>query len=217
MNRTVKLILIIGAICIILLMVVGFVWGKTIVMARANSLFKAGEYQKAQGIYEDLNVDLPTSPYVLHNLGLCFYQQGQYSKASEFLKKAYEMLKKEKLDPANQEKLSAEFCYNLGNAYFKAAAQKSVAPPDKYKLYQEALDSFRNALIVNPHDQDAKYNYELTLLRIEQKNKPQPSQDQKEQQQQQKEEAEAMLKMTEHGDQYQNQIFIDNNPNGKDW
>ena len=56
-------------------------WGKTLRVAKANRrLAQADDAEgmaAAQRVYEDLLVDQPHSPYLLHNLGLTLYRGGQ--------------------------------------------------------------------------------------------------------------------------------------------
>jgi tetratricopeptide (TPR) repeat protein len=51
--------------------------------------------------------------------------------------------------------------YNLGNTQFVQ------------KKYKEALDSYRKAMRCNPNDEDAKFNYALTKLKLQQQEQQQ--------------------------------------------
>jgi Ca-activated chloride channel family protein len=174
----------------------GLVWGKTLRMAQANRDLTAGRAAAARKTYEDLAVDLPESPYVLHNLGLAAYQQGQYQPAVAYFQKALEKLKQVAGTAKQTGELTAKCHYHLGNAQFKLAeadqtgANSSGRPPTD--LYRQALADFRSTLELNPNDQDAKYNYELTKLRLDdtqpqkRKDQDQPDKDHRQPKQQNK-------------------------------
>ncbi|MCL6589029.1 MAG: hypothetical protein K6U80_03665 [Firmicutes bacterium] len=197
MKKPVKVILLIIAGLIFIALMVTFVWGKTLRMASANKLFAAKDQTnqtKASKVYEDLAVDEPNSPYVLHNLGLSQYRQGNFDQAAGTLQKALKTLEGVKLSPKLVKKLLHPFQYHFGNAIFKLAAKneanqpgqsiQSGQPPQPAELYQAALESYQKAIEANPDDLDAKYNYELARLRIKRQsasNQNQQSQDQKDQ------------------------------------
>jgi tetratricopeptide (TPR) repeat protein len=171
-----------------LLFVANLVWGRTVRMARANrDLLTEGRLAAAQKTYEDLAVDLPESPYVLHNLGLAAYRQGRYQPAAAYFQKALEKLKKHSGRSKRRNELTARCHYHLGGSQFKiaesgaAASGQNVAQAPPVDLYNSALDNFRRALEITPSDLNAKYNYELTRLRADKarnQNQNQPDQDQ---------------------------------------
>ena len=73
----------------------------------------------------------------------------EYDKAIENYKKAVSNLK-------NRKKLAKVF-YNLGNAYFKK------------QDFKNAVKYWRKSLKINPKDEDAKHNLELTLRFLKKK------------------------------------------------
>jgi tetratricopeptide (TPR) repeat protein len=178
-------------------------------MASANKLFAAKDLTnqtKGAKVYEDMAVDEPNSPYVLHNLGLGQYKQGKFDQAVSSFQKALKGLETVKLSPKLVKTILHRFQYHSGNANFKLAAQSESnqsnqsgqtaqsAPsgpgqPQPVNFYQAALENYQKAIEANPDDLDAKYNYELTRLRIQQsqsqQNQNQQSQDQKDQKGQQ--------------------------------
>jgi tetratricopeptide (TPR) repeat protein len=205
-KKPVKIILLIIAGLIFIALMLTLVWGKTIRMASANQLFAAKDLTnqtKAVKIYEDMAVDEPNSPFVLHNLGLGQYKQGKFDQAASSLQKALKAFEGVKLSPEFVKRILHRFLYHFGNAVFKLAvlseknqsnqSGQSNQPGQSgqtgqqsqpVQLYQAALESYQKAIEANPDDLDAKYNYELTRLRIkgqEQQNQNQPSQDQKDQ------------------------------------
>lgn len=132
----------------------------------ANRDYNQADYDRARERYEDLLVDLPNSPYVFNNLGLALLKSGQSPKAVEHLKEAAGGLEGLKEGKSRKGKLKNEFCYNLGYALYDSA-EKSQDQQSQGN-YQAALDSFKQAIEADPKDLDAKYNYELTLLKLRQ-------------------------------------------------
>jgi tetratricopeptide (TPR) repeat protein len=148
------------------------VWGKTWRTARANRLFAEGKTDQAVTGYQRLLTGAPDSPAVLNNLGLCLYRQGKYDAAAEYFRKA---LKAASGRPG-ESRLLNNIHYNLGNSLFKQAAGSK--PDQAYNLYSEALSAYRQAIAAGRSDRNAKYNYELTRLRVDQARQQQQQQNQ---------------------------------------
>lgn len=74
----------------------------------------------------------------------------------ELYEKAEQTLRKLAQDSTRTELERGDVSYNLGNALF---AQQKL---------EEALDCYRNAMRMNPDDVDAKHNYALTKLLLQQ-------------------------------------------------
>lgn len=155
---------------IILILLTSLVWGKTLRLAKANRLFndttEPDAAAKARRVYEDLLVELPHSPYLLHNLGLAHYRAGQGEEATDRLVSAQEELEKQ-LPPERRQRLIPKFCYHQGNAWF-TRAETEQGNEETLTKYQKALKAFKEAVKTDPDDLDAKYNYELTLLHLDQ-------------------------------------------------
>jgi tetratricopeptide (TPR) repeat protein len=188
------------------------VWGQTLQVFRANQFFKNRIYDKAENIYEDLTVDLPASPVISHNLGLCFYQVGLYERAVNSFTKC--IPKKNQTSPELIPKMknANRYYYNLANAFYKAASQNGIETGNAIKLYASALDNYKKALIANPADFSAKYNYELTTRQLQQlATKPKTEQNPQQ-------EAQDLIKNTQNSEQYKAKLTQDSTPsNGKDW
>jgi hypothetical protein len=180
----IKIVIFVIVILAVVFLIANLVWGKTARMAKANQLFAKSQIDKAKAIYEDLAVDLPKSPYVLHNIGLSNYKKGDYDPSAEYLKNSLKELVSLKQSPGQKkEDLDLNY-YHLGSALFQSAAKNaqnqsgnssnsssssnnsSNSSNNLYQLYQDALDNFHKAIENNPKDLDAKYNYELTRLRL---------------------------------------------------
>ena len=199
--------LILGAVIglLILLATVLLIWGNTWRMFIANRDYNQADYDRARERYEDLLVDLPNSPYVFNNLGLALLKSGQSQKAVEHLKEAAGGLEGLKGSNSRKSKLKNEFSYNLGYALYDSAEKSQDL--QSQGNYQAALDSFKQAIEADPKDLNAKYNYELTLLKLRQ-----PPPDNSEQRQN---EAENIINTDDA--QYFVPRIKDEEPVAKDW
>ena len=166
MKKSTKWLLVIGGLLLVLSITALLVGGKTCKMYTANRLFTSPEpekLEKALRLYQDLAVDLPASPHVRHNLGLAYHTAGRWSEAlTEYQKGEAEL---EKGDHRAQEELIFKYHYHLGSAHFTLG--EALPPEEAAHYYQQALSHFTEAIRVAPTDLEAKYNYELTKLRLE--------------------------------------------------
>ena len=141
---------------------------------KGNQLYQQKKYAEAaqayrQGISRMKPEPNPTLSGLYNNLGSTLYRQQQYDKANEaFTRSAL---------AATDQMALARAAYNRGNAAY--AAQKP----------EEALNAFRQALLANPNDAQARYNYELVKRQMQQQknpqSKPNPNQQNQQQNQQQ--------------------------------
>jgi tetratricopeptide (TPR) repeat protein len=175
-------------------------------MSVANRHYHKADYDRAQERYENILVDMPGSPYVLNNLGLSLLKKDRSDKAIANLKEATAGLEGLAVGKSRKNKIQNEVRYNLGNALY-GLAEKSQDQQGQAG-YQEALDNFKKAVEANPKDLDAKYNYELTLLRLKQPPPDKP-------QEQQQNEAENIVNMSDA--QYFIPRIKDEAPVDKDW
>ena len=132
-----------------------------------NRLYGKGEHAAAEKEYwKALNAD-STSVKGRFNLADAQYEQGKYAQAQRF----YEGLA---TAPSGSPATQAASWYNLGNALFK-----------QNKL-PECVEAYKQALKLQPKDEDARYNLSEALRRLQKQqgqNKDQNNQnkDQKEQ------------------------------------
>jgi FOG: TPR repeat len=110
-----------------------------------NALYAQGDYSLALQAYQEAMVASPDYPVPYYNAASALKQTGRLQAAVAALEQA--------LKTADGP-LAAAAYYNLGNVYFEMAR------------YEEALAVYREALLLDPQDGDARFNYELTLLRI---------------------------------------------------
>jgi Ca-activated chloride channel family protein len=146
-------------------------------IAAANQLFKQGKYEEALTKYGDVLVDHPDSPLLNFNMGDANYKAGKYAEAIA----SFSRVRSD--DQATTR--AAKTAYNIGNAEYRlAAAAEAEKPHDALKGYAAALVAYRRAIVANPADQDAKFNYEYVTKKIDDLKKK--LEEQQKQQQQQK-------------------------------
>lgn len=198
MKRSWKMRLGIGGGILVAAVIAFLVWGKTWRMMLANRNFRSGRLGQAGAVYQEMAVDQPKSPYILHNQSLVAYETARtgatapastvaslvasLTAANQLMAKALQETDKMKnMTAADRNKLF----YHAGNAAFQAAAAleaggAAALPTNAVTAagnkYQEALQDFKRAIVADPGDPAAKYNYELTQLRLEQNRQNQQQQ-----------------------------------------
>ncbi len=120
----------------------------------------------------------PESPEIQFDLGTTLAKKGKFAPSREALQKSL----------AGESRVSKRDAhYNLGYSRVMEAMSeenKEMKPEQRLGLLREGLESFREAILADPKDRDAKYNFETTrriIKRIEEQmqQQQQQSQDQK--------------------------------------
>ncbi len=137
---------------------------------KGNKEFEQENYHDAEIYYRRALEENPNNPKALYNLANSLYRQGRFGEAINILD-ALVHTQPEKID-------KSDVYHNLGNA--QLGAQK----------IRESIDSYKNALKLNPGDNDTRYNlaYAMNLLdEMEQQpqDDPENGEDEKEQEQEQ--------------------------------
>jgi len=146
-----------------------------------NIAFQANDLSAALEMYKEAESQIPKSPELTYNIASVLHEQGKYEEAVDLFKGALNSI-------GSATEASAH--YNLGNSYFRSDD------------YVKAIESYQNALGLNPDDMDAKYNLELSRKMLKENSKAEQSEDQKQQQQQQeKREQEQKQKDDENKDE----------------
>ena len=146
---------------------------------KGNRQFSNQRYEQSADSYQQALVYDSTSFAAKYNLGNAMFRTERYDRAEQLLTATA-------ADSLQSATDRAEAYFNLGNAQF---AQQKL---------QEALQSYRRSLMLNPDDMEAKYNYAYTKKLLEQQ---QQNQDQQQQNQDQ----------NNQNDQNQNQNQNDQN------
>jgi Ca-activated chloride channel family protein len=144
----------------------------------ANELYEKGKYKEALSAYTEAGADNPQHPILNYNIGNVLYKTGRFENAVE------------KYNIASGFNSSI---YNIGNSLYKM------------KKLQEALAAYKQAIIKNPDDLDAKFNYEYTSRLLQQQNQKgnQKQDQQKKDDQKQKDKQKQDQKDKKQGDQQQ--------------
>lgn len=135
---------------------------------KGNRQFGRERYERSVDSYTRALEASPDCFEAGYNLSNALFRSERYDKAEQTLKGFI-------TDSTRTEKERAEAYYNLGNTQFM-----------QQKL-QEALESYRNSLRLNPDDMEAKYNYAYTKKLLEQQQQQEQNQDNNENQDQNKE------------------------------
>lgn len=143
-----------------------------------NKSFENKKYSDAEVAYKKSLGKNQNSYEGNFNLGDAYYKQGKFDEAA----KQFESLKSQN----NDKKANAAAFHNLGNTMLQS------------QKYQEGIEAYKQALKLNPKDEDTRYNlaYAQAMLKQQQQQQQQQQQnqdknkndkkDQKQQQQQQK-------------------------------
>lgn len=135
---------------------------------KGNKLYEKQDFTDAEVEYQRALAKDSVSSAGLFNLGNSLYQQKRYSDAA----KQYAASAKASSQPLD----ASAAHYNLGNTFMTA------------KQWQQAVDAYKQSLLKNPSDQNARYNlaYAQEMLKKQQnkgggKNDKQNNKDQKNQ------------------------------------
>ncbi len=150
-----------------------------------NKLFTEQKYDEALSKYTDAQIERPESPELFFNIADTLYQQRKYADAEQMLVKAI---------PHAEPQLEAKIYYNIGNCKYRQGQLR------------ESLDYYKQALELNPDDEDAKYNIEFVERKIkEMLSQAQKRQEEQQQDQQQEQEGQQQQEQQQQEKQQQEQ------------
>lgn len=130
---------------------------------RGNRHFKKEKYKDADIDYRRALLKDSLSFVANYNLANTLYRQDAFAEGLQFMSKL--------ADFADNSAYASDFYYNFGNLN------------TKQKKYQEALNAYKQSLLKNPDDIDAKENYLYVKKLLEQqKKKQQQNKDKKDKQ-----------------------------------
>lgn len=118
-------------------------------IADGNEAYERGDYEAALEAYRRASVAAPERPEPRYNAGLALHRLGRFEDAVQETARAL---------PIEDALEAARAHYNLGNHYVRLGR------------LPEAFVSYRQALLLDPDDTDAKYNLELVLALMEEPN-----------------------------------------------
>jgi tetratricopeptide (TPR) repeat protein len=133
-----------------------------------NDQFEEEAYLEALAVYQQANFEDPELAEPYYNAANALYRQGAYGEALTLMQEA--------LNFADEESLIESSLFNIGNSTYNT------------QDFAGAVDAYKQALLVDPDDQDAKYNLELALQQQEQQEQEQEQEQDQEQQEQEEQE-----------------------------
>lgn len=158
---------------------------------RGNESFRKSQFGDAEAEYKKALQVKPRSSTAQFNLGDAQYKQQRYQEAQRSFGNST-------LASGDPEAVSRAL-YNTGNSLYKE---------DKYK---ESIEAYKQALRLNPNDDDARYNLELARLKDQQQQqqkkdqKKNQNQDQKKNDQQQQQQNQQNQQQQQQQNQKQQQ------------
>ena len=167
-----------------------------------NKAYKNKAYTDAEAAY--MKATDSVAPYYKaeYNMGNALYQQKQYDRAAQHYAQALK-------DPRISNQQKAQAYHNMGNAQLQQGLQLRNQGGGR-EQFQQAVNSFQEAMKLDPSNKDTKYNYSYAkkLLATAQQQQQQKQQqggggDNQKQQQQQDQ---------QNKDQQQNQQQQQNQP-----
>lgn len=172
---------------------------------KGNDLYKKQQFDQASKEYEKIPEEDSSFAIAQFNLGNALYKAGKKDDATQTFTK---LIKNEK-DPIQSSKLN----YNVG-----------VILSSRHKL-EASIEAYKNALLQNPDDKDARENLQKALLELKKKTPPPPKEDKKKKQQpqskmNQKEASQKLKELEQKEKKVQQKMQNQNTSSGsqrKDW
>lgn len=146
---------------------------------KGNEAYNEGAYDEALDSYQLAQEKAPDAPEPYYNAANTLHREQAYPEALDQMAQA--------IDHAEEQGLAEHGHYNRGNAFFEM------------QDWDAAVDAYREALLLDPEDHDAKYNLELALQRQQE----QQQQEQQEQQQEQEDQQQQSEDSSDENDQEQ--------------
>lgn len=150
-------------------------------LERGNRLYRAGRYAEAVEAYRAALAAGKDTPELRYNLGTALVRLGHYEEGETHLRAALSAI-----DPD----LRQRTFYNLGNRFLEEA-RSATDPQARAALLDRAIESYRQALRLQPGDAAAKWNLELTLREEEEQQRSSPQSGGGDEQQSSREQQEA--------------------------
>lgn len=150
-----------------------------------NEAFAKQAYEEALAAYETAQIEAPELAEPYYNAANSLYRQEKYTEALEQMQRA--------LPYAQEEELAQNSHFNMGNTAYST------------QEWESAIESYKQALLLNPDDPDAKYNLELALQQQEQQEQQQQDQEQQQEQSEDGESQENEQEQSQENEQQQDQ------------
>lgn len=126
-------------------------------MATANRLYRAGEHRRAAALYAGRIAEGDSSAAARYNLGTALLRLGRHDDARPYLEAAAAAKR------GIGRELKERAHYNAGNADLEPVFAARVPEDQREPRLKRAAAHYRNALLQDPSDADAKWNLELAM------------------------------------------------------
>ena len=129
--------------------------------------FQKGDYAKAEQEFEKAAQKAKTPPPELQlDLGSAAYKNNQYDKAGEAYQKTLQ---------TDQLNVQQQAYYNLGDTLYRLGQQTEKGDSKQtVQAWQQAIQSYENALKLKPDDADAKFNRDFVKRKLDELQKKPP-------------------------------------------
>jgi len=164
-------------------------------LRKGNELYNSQKFNEAEREYRRAKEVDNSSLKADYNLGNSLYKQNNYQQAADYYYKT--------ATGAKDNSTLAKAYHNLGNSFLQS------------KDYQKSIEAYKNALRINPDDQDTKYNLEYARQMLMQQQQNNSNQNQQNQQNQQQSQQDKQDKQNKQDKQQQNEAKDQDNQQDK--
>ena len=147
---------------IFIFVVTGIFLGTTVLASEdPDELYRLGRFAEAEKIYADSDMDNPKDLRYRYNRGCANYQGSDYKGATASFSSV--------LRRAKDSRTKVKAAYNLGNTAFKQGD------------FASAASHYKKAILINPESENARFNLEIALRKLEKQKKEQKKGNKKDQ------------------------------------
>jgi tetratricopeptide (TPR) repeat protein len=149
---------------------------------KANKFYNKEKYEEAYELYKKASILYPDKEEIKFNLSDCAYKLKRYREAADGFVR---------LSMSKDINLREKSFYNLGNTFMEVGQ------------FEDAISSYKQALLLKPDDKRAKRNLEIAKLMQKEKQKEEEEEEEEEEQ----EDKEEQKEQQEREDRTQSQIM----------
>lgn len=146
-----------------------------------NDHFSEEAYLEALAAYQQALFENPELAEPYYNAANSLYREGAFPEALTLMQEALKF--------ADEDSLTESGFFNMGNSSFNT------------EDWGSAVEAFKQALLVSPEDQDAKYNLELALQQQQQEEQQEEEEQDQEEQEEESESDQNEEEQDQQGDQ----------------
>lgn len=169
--------------------------------SEGEDAYNASEFIKAAEYYEKLLKKDPDNAKILYNAGTTAYKNNLYDEAIGAFEKAI---------LTDDLELQKKAFYNKGNALFRKGEETEQSEPQKtITTWEQSLDSYMQAMNVDPEDENARFNHDFVKKKLDQLQK-QAQQQQQSQEEKSKDNQSPEDKQDQNGADQTDQQTADN-------